>query len=193
MRSQSKIAFFGGSFDPVHLGHLNLIVSMRERWELDEIIISPVFCSPFKENDPPIASPEHRLKMCEIAFSDIPGVHVSDREVKRGGPSFTIESIETLYEDHKEKIFLILSEDVAEHLLNWKNAKKLLEISTPLICDRKLGRLDSLPLEIKKNITTLPLFEVSSTEVRARLKKKLYCRHLLPSKVLDYIYQNDLY
>lgn len=166
---------------------------MLEKWQLDEVIVSPVFCSPFKEDDPPKASPEDRLEMCKIAFSGIANVEISDSEIKRGGPSFTIESIEKLYAKRGTKIFLILSEDVAEHLIKWKNADRLLEITIPLINDRKLGILQKLPAKLQENITTSPYCEVSSTEIRARLKNKLDCRGLVPDKVLDFIYQNDLY
>lgn len=193
MKSQNKISFFSGTFDPIHLGHVHLVKTMMEKWQLDEVIVSPVFCSPFKENDPPKASPEQRLKMCEIAFAEMPDVQISDSEIKRGGPSFTIESIERLHAEYGNKIFIILSEDIAEHLLEWKNADRLLEITIPLISDRKLGILDKLPAKLQKNITLSPYCEVSSTEIRARLKNKLDCRGLVPDKVLDFIYQNDLY
>lgn len=193
MKSQSRIAFFGGTFDPVHFGHVSLIIAMQEKWQLDEIIISPVFCSPFKEDNPPSISGAHRFKMCELAFEGLSSVRISDEEIKRVGPSFTIESIEKLYSQSKEKIFLILSEDVATHLLSWKDAERLLKITFPLIGDRKMGLLKNVAPKLKKGVTEMPLNEISSTEVRERLKKKLYCGHLIPYKVLDYIYQNHLY
>lgn len=193
MKSPNNIAFFSGTFDPVHLGHVHLVKTMQEKWELNRVIVSPVYCSPFKENDPPKATPEQRLQMCKIAFSGMPEVEISDSEIKRGGASFTIDSIEKLYAEHGCQIFLILSEDVAEHLIEWKNAERLLKITIPLISDRKLGILAKLPPKLQKNIAISPYCEVSSTEVRVRLKKKLDCKGLVPDKVLDYIYQNDLY
>ncbi len=193
MKSQSRIAFFGGTFDPVHFGHVSLIITMQEKWQLDEVVISPVFCSPFKEDNPPTITGAHRLKMCELAFEGVPNVRISDREIKRGGPSFTIETIEKLHSQHKEKIFLILSEDVATHLTTWKDAEKLLKITFPVIADRKMGLFEKISPEFKKGFTKMPLNEISSTEVRTRIKKKLYCGHLIPYKVLDYIYQNHLY
>ncbi|GAB5411299.1 MAG: hypothetical protein ChlgKO_04130 [Chlamydiales bacterium] len=193
MKSQNRVAFFSGTFDPIHLGHVNLVKTMMEKWLLDQVIVSPVFCSPFKENDPPKASPKQRFKMCQLAFEDMPAVQISDREIKRGGASFTIESVEKLSIEHGSKIFLMLSEDVAEHLLEWKDADLLLEITIPLINNRKLGILEKLPAKLQENVCTSPYCEVSSTEIRARLKNKLDCKGLVPDKVLDFIYQNDLY
>lgn len=161
--------FFGGTFDPIHFGHISLAVHLLETHHLEEIFFCPAFCSPFKTATPPIASPEHRLAMLQLAL-DHPSFKILTLELDRGGSSYTIDTIRAL---NIPGIRLILSEEAAQHLDQWKEAEELVRKAPPLIGPR-----------------TLPL---SSTGLRDRLQKKLYCGHLIPSKVLAYVHQHRLY
>jgi nicotinate-nucleotide adenylyltransferase len=176
-----KIGIFGGSFDPIHFGHLNLAIQMLERAPLDEILFCPALYSPFKEHHRPVASPEHRLAMLKLILT--PFFRVTSIELDRPGPSFTIDTLRELGCE-KGGYQLLLSEESAAQLHAWKDSSEIVKLAPPLVGSRT-G-------EGKHTIQT-PLFDISSTEVRRRLKKKLYCKHLVPSIVLDYIEEFGLY
>jgi nicotinate-nucleotide adenylyltransferase len=166
---KKTIGFFGGSFDPIHFGHIALAVKLLEEYQLAEILFCPAFCSPFKTATPPTASPEHRLCMLKLAL-DFPQFKISTLELDRGGPSYTIDTIRMLKLD---SVRLILSEESAVNLNMWKEAQELVRLAPPLIAPR-----------------TIP---ISSTEVRERLREKRYCGHLVPAKALEYIHKHHLY
>lgn len=165
------IGFFGGTFDPIHFGHIALAVELLEAHHLDQILFCPVYCSPFKTKTPPIATPEERVAMLKLAL-DHPQFAISTAEIERPGSSYTIDTIRALRQEGSE-YRLLLSEEAAPHLDQWKEIQELIRLAPPLIGPR--------------------VRTISSTEIRARLKKKLYCGHLVPGKVLDYIKANHLY
>jgi len=198
-----KVGFLGGSFDPIHLGHIHLAISMLEKHQLDEIIFSPAFCSPHKENTPPKASSEHRLKMVELATSKIPGFLVDDFEVQSQKISYTIDAI-THFLDKRSRenldLFLIVASDTALNLHRWKSIEEVLQLASPLIGVPTGGKLSisgswssNCKSSIEKGITEIASMDIKSTEIRERLKKKLYCGHMLDAKVLDYISDYQLY
>jgi nicotinate-nucleotide adenylyltransferase len=200
-----KIGFLGGTFDPVHFGHLNLAMSLLEMHQLDEVIFSPAHVSPHKISEPPLVSGAHRLRMTELAIAPIAQFSLYDKEVERGGSSFTIDTIRSLVEKSKqaeEKVqyYLLLGEDALPSLHRWKAIDELFALAPPLVgCRGENFTLTAsiLPPMIAKLIeegwTEIPLFSLSSSMLRKRLKKRLYCGHLMPVDVLDYIYENELY
>jgi nicotinate-nucleotide adenylyltransferase len=165
-----KIGLFGGSFDPIHFGHLNLAIEMLETHGLDEIVFCPAFCSPFKTEAPPVASASDRLEMVKLVVGEVPQFRVSSLEVDRGGPSFTIETLRAL---PKGDYYLILTEESVTSFSKWKEFEEIKARATLLIGKRK--------------------FPISSTLIRERFKKKLYCGHLVPAKALYYIDKHRLY
>jgi nicotinate-nucleotide adenylyltransferase len=178
------IGFFGGSFDPIHNGHLNLAIRLKEAAGLEKILFCPTFISPFKTHFKP-ASPEDRLKMIELAIQGAPGFELTDLEIKRGGPSFTIDTIKEILKHSNQPIRLILGEDQWASFPLWKEADELISLAPPLIGRRGGG---SLPFAVD-----IPLFDVSSTEVRARVKGGQWIDHLVPKPVSEYIYNQGLY
>jgi nicotinate-nucleotide adenylyltransferase len=188
-----KVGIFGGTFDPIHFGHINLIIEMLEKSDLNEILICPAFLSPHKLDKPPLTKAFDRMKMTEIAIEDIQNVSVSDVEIKRKGISYTIDTLRGL----KEKFYdirLIIAEDSLPSFDKWKDYKEILKIAPPLIGCRAYFESLKVPEGItSKNFIRTKQFEITSTEIRERLKKNFYVKHLLPSKVLDYIIENDLY
>lgn len=195
-----KIGFFGGSFDPIHFGHLNLLTRLKEIAKLDFIWICPVFCSVFKVGAPPHISGAHRLAMIEQAIEGIEGVGALDLELKLEKPCYTIDTIRTLMNQERGEYYLLLGEDTMPHFHLWHSAQELIQLAKPLIGKRnhELPRdLKEMPQTIaqalREGLHAIPSMDVSSTEIRTRLKNRLYCGHLVPDKVLDYIYQNDLY
>lgn len=198
-----KIGFFGGTFDPIHTGHINLALSILEGCKLDEILFCPAYVSPHKAQSPPIAPPELRLEMVQRAIDPIPQFSLCRKEVERGGSSFTIDTLKDLLETAKEdekEYYLILGEKVLPTLHRWKEVEELLALAPPRVGGCKEGAAKvavTLPPFIVKTIeeewTEIPTLEISSTMIRNRLKNGLYCGHLLSREVLDFIQQNELY
>lgn len=198
-KKRERIGFFGASFDPIHIGHMNMAIQLLEKCDLDKILFCPAHISPGKVDTPPEALKNHRLNMVQLATEDHPAFIPIDQEVSRPSPSYTIDTVESL--GYKEaELFLIIGEDAAYHLMEWKEIEKLLNIASPLI-GRRFGldasKINAFKPSIRKKVLdgyiSTKTMEISSTTIRKRLKKRLYCAHLLPSKILDYIYQNGLY
>ena len=194
--SLKKIGFFGGSFDPVHLGHINLALRIMEQKGLDQVLFCPANISPTKENAPPVAQARHRMNMLQLALEDLPGCDPYDAEIKRDPPSYTVDTLKEI----KGELHLIVAEDTAYGFMEWKDIEKVLEIAPPLIgvrhgFDQK--KMDIFPSHIEEKLISgmcgIPAMDISSTEIRDRLKKRLYCAHLIQGKVLDYIHQNTIY
>ncbi|HEX4840193.1 MAG TPA: nicotinate-nucleotide adenylyltransferase [Rhabdochlamydiaceae bacterium] len=198
---RSRVGFFGGSFDPIHLGHLNVAIELAERHELDEVFVCPTSQSPFKKEKPPIASKEHRRAMVTAAISLLPTFTLLDFELQKSTPCYTIDTIRQLIaidQQHKKNknYFLLLGEDAIKHFHAWREVEELIKLATPLIGSRQTKSFPqkaALLSAIEKGLTQIPLMEISSTEIRDRLQKGLYCGHLLPAKVWDYIQQHQLY
>lgn len=185
-----KVGIFGGTFDPVHFGHLSLVIALKELCALDEVLLVPAGISPFKENAPPFASNEHRLAMLSLAVASMKGFHIIDWELSHKGPSYTIDTVRKLSQENSNELHLLLSDDQVSNFYLWKKADELARLAPPLIGTRQGGEVLQIP-HAKKIIT--PIFEISSSLIRERLRKKMYCGHLLPSSVLDYIAQHRLY
>ncbi|MBS0623688.1 MAG: nicotinate (nicotinamide) nucleotide adenylyltransferase [Verrucomicrobia bacterium] len=177
----SLIGLFGGSFNPVHFGHLNLAIYLKETYQLSEVWWIPAHASPFRLHEP-MVSPQHRFKMVELALEGLEDFKVLDLEVCRPPPSYTIDTIRQLQSMYPNKKFALLcSEDVLEYLDSWKEAEELKKRVRILVGAREKQR------------DSCPIMQISSTQIRKRLEKGLYCGHLVPSKVLDYISENHLY
>ncbi len=179
-----KIGFLGGSFDPIHCGHLNLAIQMLEKEGLDQILFCPAHFSPFKSDHRPVAPAQHRLAMIKLILE--PFFDVTSIELDRKGPSYTIDTLRALNQENIE-YRLILSDESATNFGQWKEAEELARLAPPLVGSRS-GRVCGLFQTIQT-----PLFDVSSTVIRHRLAAKKYCKHLIPSIVLDYIDEYGLY
>lgn len=198
---KKKIGLYGGTFDPIHFGHINLALQLRELCALDEVILCPANLSPLKQDEIPLASAFHRLKMCETAILDIPNFSVTDIELQRGGVSYTVDTLSLLVKEFIDTdIFLLLSVEALASFHRWKDFEKIITMASPLIGYRSFffeKMIGSLPNEVKEkfknNFIKTKEMDISSTDIRQRLKKGLYCGHLLPAKVLDYINENGLY
>lgn len=195
---RKKIGLLGGTFDPIHFGHIHLGISLQEAHNLDKILICPAYSSPLKTDYP--QAPEDRLAMVKLALEDLPSWEILDWEIQRKVPSYTIDTVRHLFKtkfNHShDELFLLLGEDLLPGLPKWKEVDALLELATPLIgCRRSQRNTFNNPLaeKISNDITFLNVLEISASDIRSRLKKGLYCKHLMPEKVLAYIKEHRLY
>jgi len=193
-----KIGFFGGTFDPIHFGHLNLALHILETHKLDQIFFSPANFSPEKGESRPLAPKKARKEMVELAIEDVPEFTLIDLELEREGPSYTIDTIEHLKNNYPNaNFYLILGGDIIKGLEKWKEIDRLLQMAPPLVGGRPHLQdnfiSESIQKKIKEGETTIPSLEISSTDVRERLSQKKSCTHLVPGKVLDYIEEHGLY
>lgn len=185
------LGLFGGSFDPVHFGHIALALAFLEAKKVDRVLFCPARLSPLKKGEPPTASAEQRLEMVKRAIKPFAGFALLDFEIKREELSYTIDTVRFLLKSG-EKVRLILGEDGLHTLEKWKEVEELIKLAPPLVGSR-LGQ--PTPPSTFPELSFMPIrnLEISSTEIRARLKKGLYCGHLVPESVLDYIKKYNLY
>jgi len=196
-----RIGIFGGTFNPIHFGHIHLALSLKEAKRLDQVIFSPNYASAFTEKkDTLLATPGQRFEMVSLALEGIPGCVCSDYEIKRPGPSYTIDLVRRIKSacTPEDELFLLLAQDVLEEFSRWKDKEELLSIAAPLVGSRKFLTKDplldpKLQKILDKGRVSTSIMEISASNIRNRLKKDLYCGHLVPGKVLDYILLNKLY
>lgn len=199
--TKKKIGFYGGTFDPLHFGHINLALSLKETHHLDEIWFCPAWQSPHKNGDI-CTTPEQRLAMVKLGVDPIPNCKVLDLEVNRKGPSYTVETLKELHKLHPQnKFYLLMGNDTAKSFFQWKDPKTIIELAKPIVGIRT--RINDFSLApgtdmgvltvLMEGITETPVIEISSTEIRKKILEKEYVGHLLPQKIIDYILENNLY
>lgn len=194
------IGLYGGTFDPIHFGHLNLVMEMKEILAFEELWLIPTGVNPFKM-DRDVTPSHHRLEMTRLAALDFPEFKVSDIEVRREGISYAIDTLEELTREHNNQEFaIIIGDDAATGFFRWKDVDKVVDMASIYVglrsCQGTLGELkgDEKILEVlKKGFIKTKILEISSTDIRRRLSLGLNCRHLLPPKVIDYISKHQLY
>ena len=202
---QGKVGFFGGSFDPIHFGHLNLAVELMEAHNLDQVLFCPANINPHKLNQEG-STISDRLEMVNLAISSNPNFQLLDLESERKGISYTIDTLRDFIANEElssnpRKTFLLLSDEAVSGFFDWHKPEEIVKIATLLIGTRLSSTKNLLPEvanqsiceAIRKGWTPTSRMDISSTAIRNRLQKRLYCGHLVPEKVLDYIYQNHLY
>ncbi|MGF6905529.1 nicotinate (nicotinamide) nucleotide adenylyltransferase [Fusobacterium sp. PH5-44] len=186
-----KIGIFGGSFNPVHNGHVSVVKYVIENINLDKIIIVPVGIPSHREND--LENKDERLHMCKLAFEHMDNVDISDIEVKAEKISYTYDTlleIQKIYGEYNE-YYEIIGEDSYAYFDKWRNYKEILELSKVVVLQRDGYEGDI----ISDNIIMLdsPFFPYSSTEIRKRLENDDKIDNMVPKDVLDYINQKSLY
>jgi nicotinate-nucleotide adenylyltransferase len=191
-----RIGIFGGSFDPVHHGHLILAQDALEQLQLDRLIFVPAGINPHKLESGPQASNAHRLKMLQLATQDEPRFQVDPLELDREGPSFTVDSVETFRRRWPDALFfLLLGEDNLPKLHTWNRFEELRRWVTFI----SFGRATASPAPAdtpSPTSTELHLerqINISSTEIRLRIAQGLSIRYLVPEPVRLLIHSHVLY
>ncbi|MBM01488.1 MAG: nicotinate (nicotinamide) nucleotide adenylyltransferase [Chloroflexi bacterium] len=187
-----KIGIFGGSFDPIHLGHIKIAKEAHRQYSLDKVIISPLNLT-WAQKSPPVASPEQRIKMCESAAEGNEFLEVSDADIERGGVSGSIDTVNDIIAKSQEGslVYLIVGEDSAAQIGEWKNSKELLSKVKVVVAPRNLAG-DKEPNKVFSWID-LDKMDVSSSTIRESIKMKKEWSHFVSPKVFDYIIKNKVY
>lgn len=197
-----KIGIMGGTFNPIHHGHLILSEYIRIKMNLDRIIFIPTGVPPHKNNQD-VLDGETRLKMVELAIESNPYFIASDIEVTRNKLTYTIDTIVELRDLYQNsKIYMIIGADTLLSLYTWKDYSKVLSLVSFIVADRLGLSNEDLVQEIERlnrrfdsNIVSIdsPVIDISSTLIRNRLKENLSIKYLVPERVEDYILNNNLY
>ncbi len=201
--SKRKIALYGGTFDPLHFGHIQLALSAYERLALDEVWFSPAQVNPHKIGSP-LTDVEHRLEMLRLGLADLPAFKVLDREAKRLGPSYTIDTIRDLLRhppiQEEFQLFLLLGADAARSFFGWHEPEEIVKLVTLIIGSRKSDPMPEMEARdptvwraIEAGWLQTPMLDISATEIRERLRQQKYCGHLMPKRVIDYARNYQLY
>lgn len=197
-----KIGIFGGSFDPIHNGHLAIAKTAYQDFSLDAVWFIPAGHSPNK-NEAHMTPAEVRFEMTSLALSDEPYFHASDFEIKAEGTSYTYLTLSRLKEMHPHTAFyFIMGADSLDYFEKWRNpdiicqkAKILVAVREELGQSEIIEKIESIKQLFHAEIYPLscPKVDISSSEIRHRLEKKQPVAEMLPNKVLEYINKNDLY
>lgn len=201
MVTTRRIGIIGGTFNPIHLGHLMIAEVAREAFRLEKVIFVPARIPPHKHHD--VISANHRYAMTEAAVADNPYFEISDVEMKREGPSYTIDTIrhfKSLYGSNVS-FYFIAGTDTIKDLPNWKYIDELLDHCHFIGATRPDGSavvdsaLDLLGPKAVDRIHLLPVPEMklSATYLRERLRNNQTVRYMLPKCVVDYIEMYDIY
>ncbi len=199
-----RIGIFGGTFDPVHWGHLLLAEFCREQCRLEQVFFVPSAQPPHKLGQP-ITPARHRLQMLQLATAGNPAFAISDCELKREGPSYTYQTLEHFHQAHpQDELYLLLGGDSVAELPGWKHPERICRLARlvgaarpgspppdwealrPLVPESRWQQAPPVTV-------SMPQVELSSREIRRRCRQGLSIRYQTPRAVEVYIHQHGLY
>ncbi|QTD46672.1 nicotinate-nucleotide adenylyltransferase [Ottowia testudinis] len=204
MTTAPRIGLFGGAFDPPHDAHVALARAAIGQLSLDQLHIVPTGDAWHKTR--PLSPGVHRLAMCQLAFADVPKMVVDDRELRRDGPTYTIDTLTELRAEYPgAELFLQIGADQAAAFHTWRRAPEILRIATLSIAVRAYSESADAVFDVKNplaglsvspahvRILNLSAMAHSATDVRRRVAQGLPIGHLVPAPVAGYIAENHLY
>lgn len=196
-----NIALFGGSFNPIHSGHIKLIKAIKDNFHIQKLILMPTAVSPHKSNSE-MTTEINRFNMCKLACKDLDYVDVSDLEIKRKGKSYTyltINDLKKIYPD--DKLYLVVGADMFMCFEIWKNFSDILSKASLITVPRDNVSYEQL-VDYSYTLNNFggesfilkdSVMDVSSSEIRYKIKNNLDVSNLLDADVLKYIKDNKLY
>lgn len=196
-----RIGIYGGSFDPVHMGHINAALAFKEELSLDKIIVIPAYQPPHKKGLA-LTPSEHRMNMCKIAFGNLEGFEVSDMEIKRedeGYMSDTVAQLRELYPN--DEFFLLMGGDMLLYFQHWHAWQKITDEAVLAVAARNFDDDSALEAEAavlrsygaEVRIIPIDVKEISSTSVRESVRKADDISSIVPQGIADYIWDHYLY
>ena len=187
-----RIGILGGTFNPIHIGHLILAEEALFKLKLDKVIFVPTFIPPHKNVEGPV-NPKDRMKMVELAIEGNPCFAISTFELDSKSKSYSINTLKEfrrIYGDDAQ-LFFITGSDLLKDLFSWKDVNEIFKMSKFIVANRPGYPVTDVPEEVERVVIT-PI-EVSSEDIRRRLKTKKSIRYLVPEKVREYIEKQGLY
>lgn len=195
-----KIGIFGGTFDPIHNGHLYIAENARIAFGLSEIVLIPSYKPPHKQ-DRKISKDTHRYKMCQLAIRDNDYFSVSDIEIKRKDISYTFNTLTMLKEKKpNNNFYFIMGADMFEDFPKWYKAKEIINTFNIIVFPREdfnifkiikkdfyQGYLDNI------NLLDLATVDISGTNIRNQIDRGYSTKYIVPDKVIEYIDKNKLF
>ncbi|MBN2453374.1 MAG: nicotinate-nucleotide adenylyltransferase [Candidatus Omnitrophica bacterium] len=187
-----KIGLLGGTFNPIHMGHLILAEEALSKLRLDKVIFIPTYLPPHKAVESTI-KPHDRLKMVELAIADNSSFEVSDFEIGSKKTSYSIDTLKAFRDKYGSdtQLYFITGSDLLKDLFSWKSVNDIFKISKFIVANRPGYPVTEVPREVETVVIT-PI-EVSSDDIRRRLKAGRSIRYLVPEKVRCYIMEKNLY
>lgn len=188
-----RIGLFGGSFDPVHLGHLLVARAAVEELGLERLFFIPAAQSPFKPDNHPAAAPE-RLRLLRLALAGSTNCEVDDQEIRRGGTSYTIDTLRDYARRFPAaELCHLIGADNVPTLPKWRDAAELARLAEFVVIPRPGQPPATFPPPFRGRLLTGFPFGVSSSQIRARVKAGLPVEHLVPPAVAEAIRNYRLY
>ena len=202
MEKKKKIGIMGGTFNPIHHGHLILAERAYHQFKLDRILIMPNKNTYYKKM-PTNVTQEQRLKMLQLAIEDNDHFLLSMEEINREGTTYTVETLRNLTAQHPDyEYYFIMGADSLYHIESWYQVEDIFRMARIIVAGRGVGTLSALESQIEYienkydasiELLQAPIMEIASNDIRKRVKNKESIRYLLPQKVIDYIYANHVY
>ena len=190
-----KIGILGGTFDPIHMGHLVLAEQAREKFQLERVIFIPSASPPHK-TEQELSLAIHRFEMTKLALEGNSFFSVSDIELKREGLSYTVETLRKLKELYENsEIYFLTGSDVLGEITTWKDPEEIYKLARIVIGVRPgFDKFDPEDHFAKKSsIARITGVDISSTQIREKVRKGESIKYLVPSKVEEYIKKKNLY
>ena len=190
-----RICLFGGTFDPPHIGHLLIAQTVCEAENFDKVVFIPANRPPNKKV---FTDQKSRVEMLELAVEGNPNFEISDLEIRRGGISYTIDTLKAYKNqlaDKDDDLFYLLGSDSLLDLKNWKEPKEILKESQVIVAIRPGFRPSDIPSWLIHNIqfANIPRFEISSSNIRKRWTENKTIRYMVTLPVWEYINRHNLY
>lgn len=195
------IALFGGTFNPIHNGHIQMLNAVSRLTYIDDIFVIPDNIPPHKKTDF-LAENTDRVNMCRLAVRQINKVHIDEREIKRGGKSYTFDTVCEFKREYPDKdIYFVCGADMAVSLDTWYNAEELYKLVTFIAFKRVETDAEKFNTKTAELINEGAkiifmdenIISVSSSELRNNIKKREFNSELLPESVIEYIKINKVY
>lgn len=186
-----RLGILGGTFDPVHVGHIVAAVTVRADRGLDRVLMVPAG-DPWQKRGLVVASPEQRLAMVELACRDLVGIEASRVEVDAAGPSVTADTLERLTAPERE-LSLLLGTDAAANMPTWRRLEETRALATIVVVERAGEHADPPGPGWRFEHVTIPRLDVSSSEIRARVRAGRPIDGLTPPEVVQFIREQGLY
>ncbi|MBW2060544.1 MAG: nicotinate-nucleotide adenylyltransferase [Deltaproteobacteria bacterium] len=215
--STIRLGLIGGTFNPIHFGHLRAAEEIAGMMKLDEVLFIPAALPPHK--DPlPVIEFTHRYKMIQAVVADRPGFSVSDMEAKREGPSYTVDSLRQLHREWGDRLdpYFIMGQEAFMEITIWREYQRLFDLAHMVVISRPEYAPDEVGRLLKEKVSPhfiwnpelkafaclekrhvyyrdVTRLDISSTDIRARLARGESIRYLVPDQVREYIETNGLY